>query len=143
MPSELRARKQVLQWLFWEMSTLGQMGAQFYFFNIRAAEKLPYAIEHYKSRARQDFVIMDQHLAEHEYLAGEYSIIDISCYPWVVNHAVYDQDLSELPNLTSSAGLRPSRHVRRYSGPMPRARKSTPASRWIDRTLYQKRLDRA
>lgn len=42
---------------------------------------------------------MDKRLAEHEYLAGEYSIADIACYPWLQGHAKQGQNLDDLPHV--------------------------------------------
>ena len=99
LPREVHAREQAMQWLFWQMSTLGPMASQMFFFRLMAKEKIPYALDHYMEQVRQCFAIMDKRLADNDFLGGDYSIADITCYPWVANYAYYKQDINELPKL--------------------------------------------
>ncbi|HUG59066.1 MAG TPA: glutathione binding-like protein, partial [Candidimonas sp.] len=38
-------------------------------------------------------------LADREFIAGEYSIADMACYPWIVPHERQGQDLNDFPNV--------------------------------------------
>ena len=88
IPTDVRARAEVLQWLFWQVSGLGPMGGQIEHFNLYATERVPYAIERYTRETRRLFGVLDRRLDGREFIAGEHSIADIACYPWIVPHAV-------------------------------------------------------
>ncbi|MFT0548359.1 glutathione binding-like protein [Allopusillimonas ginsengisoli] len=99
IPQTLRERTQVLQWLFWQMGGLGPMAGQNHHFSGYAAEKLPYAIDRYVRETARLYGVLDKHLAGGKFIAGEYSIADIACYPWVVPHARQGQNLDDFPHL--------------------------------------------
>lgn len=96
---EIKQRAEVLQWLFWQMAGLGPMAGQNFHFSHYAPERLPYAINRYVEETARLFKVMESQLAEHDYLAGEYSIADMASYPWVVMHKQLKQDLNDFPNL--------------------------------------------
>ena len=99
LPKDLRARIETMQWLFWQMGGLGPMAGQNHHFRLFAPEKIDYAIERYVNETRRLYGVMEKRLAGREYLAGEYSIADIACFPWIVPHERQGQKLSEFPNL--------------------------------------------
>jgi GST-like protein len=76
------ARAKALEWLMFQMAGLGPMLGQTNHFLNTAPEKIPYAIERYLAESARLFKVLDDRLAEVEYLAGDYSIADIACYPW-------------------------------------------------------------
>jgi GST-like protein len=82
LPSDAKARNLVIQWLMWQMSGLGPMMGQANVFYRYFPEKLPAAIERYQRETRRLLEVMNTRLAASRYLAGEYSIADIACYPW-------------------------------------------------------------
>jgi len=90
-------RMRVQQWLFWQNSALGPVLGQLSFFAVRSPEKSPLAIRRFKDEAERLLGVMDRRLQQHEFLAGdEYSIADISCYPWVlVTQARLEETLRE------------------------------------------------
>lgn len=99
LPADLRGRAQVSQWLFWQMGGLGPMAGQNHHFNVYALEKIPYAIDRYVRETARLYGVMNKQLAEREYLAGDYSIADMACYPWIVPHERQNQDLNDFPHL--------------------------------------------
>jgi GST-like protein len=84
MPSEMRARYRVVEWLMFQMANVGPMLGQAGHFRNAAPEKIPYAIDRYTNESRRLFNVMDKRLADSPYLAGDYSIADIASYSWVV-----------------------------------------------------------
>ena len=94
-----RARMEVLAWLFWQMAGLGPMAGQNGHFRAYAPRPIPYAIERYTRETHRLYGVLDQRLARREFIAGEYSIADMACYPWIVPHAAHGQDLDEFPHL--------------------------------------------
>lgn len=94
-----RRRLEVMQWLFWQMGGLGPMAGQNHHFNAYAPEPVPYAIDRYVKETARLYAVMDRQLAERPFLAGDYSIADMACYPWVVSHERQKQDLNDFPNV--------------------------------------------
>jgi GST-like protein len=100
LPPDLRGRKAVLEWLFWQVGGLGPMAGQNHHFNRYAPEKIPYAIERYVNETNRLYGVMDRRLATQAYLAGnDYSIADIAAYPWIVPWQMQAQDLAQFPAL--------------------------------------------
>jgi GST-like protein len=89
LPAEPRARLEVMQWLFWQMGGLGPVGGQFWHFLAFAPKIAPdfdnsYAFNRYSNMWTALWRTMDRQLAERPYLAGDYSIADIACFPWII-----------------------------------------------------------
>lgn len=98
-PTDVRAQVEVDQWLFWQMGGLGPMSGQAGHFRMYATEKIPYAIDRYTNEVKRLYGVMDRRLTDREFLAGEYSIADMASWPWIKQHANYDQNLEDFPNL--------------------------------------------
>ncbi|MGD9811130.1 MAG: glutathione binding-like protein [Sphingobium sp.] len=99
LPTEVRPRNEVMQWLFWQMAGLGPMAGQNHHFNRYAPEKLDYAINRYVNETARLYGVLDQRLADREFVAGDYSIADMAIYPWIVSHENQKQDLNDFPNV--------------------------------------------
>lgn len=98
-PTDERARVAVDEWLFWQMGNLGPMAGQAHHFRNYTEEKLDYPIERYTNEVNRLYGVMDKQLANHEFIAGEYSIADMACVGWVRNPERRGQDIYEFPNL--------------------------------------------
>jgi GST-like protein len=100
MPADLRGRKAVLEWLFWQVGGLGPMAGQNHHFVQYAPEQLPYAIERYVKETNRLYGVLERRLQRHAFLAGDdYSIADMASYPWVVPWKRQQQNLDDFPNL--------------------------------------------
>ena len=99
LPTEIRQRSAVLQWLMWQMGGLGPMLGQNHHFSQYAPEPIPYAIDRYRKETDRLYGILDEQLANHEYIADDYSIADMAIYPWIVPHEKQGQNLEDSPNL--------------------------------------------
>ncbi|MBK6851345.1 MAG: glutathione S-transferase N-terminal domain-containing protein [Burkholderiales bacterium] len=86
MPSDVKGRSLVLQWLMFQMSGVGPMMGQANVFHRYFPEKIQPAIDRYQNESRRLFEVLDRRLAEHEWLAGDYSIADIAHWCWVRTH---------------------------------------------------------
>ena len=95
-PADRRQRSLVEQWLFWQCAGLGPMLGQAAHFGYMK-EPIPYAVERYGKEARRLYGVMDRRLAEAPYLAGEYSIADMACWPWIRGYKSLGIDLAEFP----------------------------------------------
>lgn len=82
-----------LEWIMFQMSGLGPMAGQLYYFKNYAPEKIPYAIERYENEVKRLLGVLDEQLAKREYIAGNYSIADISIYPWLVGMKKLESNL--------------------------------------------------
>ncbi len=94
LPKEPAARTEALSWLFWQMGSAPYLGGGFGHFYAYAPIKIQYAIDRFAMEAKRQLDVLDRHLAENTYMAGdEYSIADMAIWPWygaVVTGAVYD-----------------------------------------------------
>ncbi len=124
LPAEAKARSVTLQWLMWQMGGLGPMLGQANVFNRYFPERLPAVIKRYQDEARRLLAVMDTRLEGVAYLAGDYSIADMACWPWVMQHDWAGVSIEDLPNLRrwlDEVGARPA--VRRgFDVPEPQDR---------------------
>jgi GST-like protein len=99
IPSGIRGRTEVTEWLFWQVAGLGPMAGQNHHFSRYAPEKIPYAIDRYVKETNRLYGVLNKRLAGREFIAGDYSIADMAAYPWVVPHEAQGQNLSDFPHL--------------------------------------------
>lgn len=119
IPNTLRGRKTVAEWLFWQVGGLGPMAGQNHHFVQYAPEKIPYAMERYIKETKRLYGVLNGQLENSEYIAGDYSIADMTCYPWIVPHERQQQNLEDFPHLKrwfESIGSRPA-VIRAYEKP--------------------------
>ncbi len=101
LPTDTRQRFNALQWLFWQMAGLGPMAGQAGHFLIYQEGKHAYATERYKTEYGRLLAVMERRLRDRDYLAGEYSIADMACLPWVSPYERLNQSLDELPGVAA------------------------------------------
>ena len=99
MPSDIRGRKEVMEWLMWQKSGMGPMFGQAGHFRFYAPEKIPYAQERYNTESIRLYGVLDQRLEGREYICGDYSIGDIACWPWVLTYKSQGIDLAAFPEV--------------------------------------------
>ncbi|MEO7386105.1 MAG: glutathione binding-like protein [Gammaproteobacteria bacterium] len=99
LPTEVRGRTAVLEWLFWQMAGFGPMLGQNHHFARYAPETIPYAIDRYTRETQRLYKVLDQRLADREFIAGDYSIADMACYPWAASHEWHYVDLADYPHV--------------------------------------------
>ncbi len=121
--SDVRKRVATIEWLFWQMGGLGPMAGQTHHFRNYAPEKIPYAIDRYTNETNRLYGVLNKRLADHEYVADDYSIADMASYPWIVPHAAQGQNLDDFPHL--KRWFETIKRARAQSPPMPRRKRST------------------
>ena len=100
VPSDMRQHKTVLEWLYWQVGSLGPMLGQHHHFTSYAPEKIPYAIQRYQQETERLYRVLDKHLQGRAFIAGDgYSIADIACYPWIVAGDFHGMAMDKLPDL--------------------------------------------
>jgi GST-like protein len=100
LPKTDRARFEVLQWLMFQMGGLGPMLGQAHHFRLYAPESIQYAIDRYTKEAHRLYGVLDKALAKTGYLAaGQYTIADMACWPWVSSHNNHGVALDQYPHV--------------------------------------------
>jgi GST-like protein len=100
IPTDVRGRVDVLQWLFWQVGGLGPMAGQNHHFSQYAPEKIPYAINRYVNETGRLYAVLNKRLSDRPFMAGEeYSIADMATYPWIVPYQNQGQNLDDFPHL--------------------------------------------
>ena len=100
LPQSTRARYEVLQWLMFQMGSVGPMLGQAHHFRLYAPDKLAYAIERYSNEARRLYGVMNKRAAASKYLGGpEYSIADIAIFPWLRSWRSQGIEWTDFPHL--------------------------------------------
>lgn len=83
LPTEPAERAACLSWLFWQMGSAPFLGGGFGHFYAYAPLKIEYAIDRYAMEVKRQMDVLDRHLAEHRYMAGDsYTIADMAIWPW-------------------------------------------------------------
>ena len=98
-PTDADGRSRVLQWLMFQMGGVGPMMGQANVFAHSAPERIEYEISRYQRECRRLFEVLDRQLADHEYLAGAYSIADIANWCWVYTYEQAGLSIEGLTNL--------------------------------------------
>lgn len=119
LPEDTQARTEALSWLFWQVGSGPYLGGGFGHFYAYAPEKIEYAIDRFAMETKRQLDVLDKHLAENRFLAGdEYSIADMAVYPWygaLLKNKVYNaaeflqvQDYTHLMRWTDEIAERPA-----------------------------------
>ncbi len=94
IPQGHKERTECFNWLFWQMGSAPYLGGGFGHFYAYAPFKIEYCIDRFAMETKRQLDVLDRHLAENKYMAGDaYSIADIAIWPWYGNlmfNALYD-----------------------------------------------------
>ena len=83
IPKNSAERTECLSWLFWQMGSAPYLGGGFGHFYSYAPEKIKYAVDRFAMEAKRQLDVLDQHLAQTNYISGSsYSIADMAIWPW-------------------------------------------------------------
>lgn len=86
LPKDPAKRTEALNWLFWQMGSAPYLGGGFGHFYAYAPFKIEYAIDRFAMEVKRQLDVLNRHLADNEYMAGdEYSIADMAIWPWYGN----------------------------------------------------------
>ena len=99
LPTDVRGRSSVIQWLMFQMGGVGPMMGQANVFFRYMPEKIQPAIDRYQNESKRLLTVLDSQLKDNEFLAGDYSIADIANFCWARTHNWSGVDISDLPNL--------------------------------------------
>ncbi|NKB39090.1 MAG: thiol:disulfide oxidoreductase [Gammaproteobacteria bacterium] len=99
IPEQSPAYFQTLQWLFWQVGHLGPMAGQTHYFRKFCEIKDIHGIERFSNEMNRLYTVLDKQLESNEYVAGEYSIVDMACWPWVKYIDWQGQSFEEFSNV--------------------------------------------
>jgi GST-like protein len=100
LPADPRGRTETLEWLVWQVAGFGPMLGQHGHFALYALEKIPYAIDRYRTETLRLYGVMDRRLAGRDYLAdGQYTVADMACFPWVQTWKAQGIPLGDFPHV--------------------------------------------
>ncbi|MBN3493663.1 glutathione-dependent disulfide-bond oxidoreductase [Vibrio neptunius] len=119
LPTDVTAKTEVMNWLFWLQGSAPYLGGGFGHFYAYAPEKFEYPINRFSMEAKRQLDVLDKQLANHTFIAGEeYSIADIAIWPWYGNLVlgkIYDAgeflDVDSYKNLKRWAEAIEARHA--------------------------------
>lgn len=94
-------RVEVEQWLMWQMGGFGPILGQNHHFNQYAVEKIPYAIERFINETKRLYGVLNQRLADRDYVAGEYSIADMAIFPWAMYYQQQGIEIKDYPHVAA------------------------------------------
>lgn len=112
LPSELSARTETLNWLFWQIGSAPYVGGGFGHFFRSAPELMKYPIDRFTMETKRQLDLLDKHLADREFIAaGQFTVADMAIWPWYGKLALGDLydgsakflNVSEYPNLIAWA----------------------------------------
>ena len=99
-PTDRRGRKEMMEWLFWQVGNLGPMAGQLSHFVNYAQGEHPYSLGRYKNEYNRCLGVLERRLEGRDYILGdEYSIADIISWPWVLIAKPLGQAIEEFPNV--------------------------------------------
>lgn len=98
-PTDQKEKYQVLEWLMFQMASVGPMFGQLNHFKKFAPEKIEYAINRYEKETLRLYGVLDRQLQNNEFICGNYSIADIATYPWVAIYEFQGLTLDDRPHL--------------------------------------------
>jgi GST-like protein len=82
LPTETRARTECMNWVMWQMGSAPYLGGGFGHFYAYAPKKWQYPIDRFAMETKRQLDVLDRHLADNDWMAGEYSIADMAIWPW-------------------------------------------------------------
>ena len=89
LPTDLAARTECMNWLFWQMGSAPYLGGGFGHFYAYAPYKMEYPIDRFSMEVKRQLDVLDRQLAENPFVAGdEYTIADMAIFPWYGNLAL-------------------------------------------------------
>lgn len=100
LPESTRGKYEVLQWLMFQMGSVGPMLGQAHHFRVYAPQKIDYAVERYTNEAKRLYGVMNRRLAQSSYIGGDsYSIADMAIFPWLRSWQNQGIDWGDYPHL--------------------------------------------
>lgn len=101
IPASGESRAKVLEWLMWQMGGFGPMLGQGHHFLHFNPGKSDYAAERFKAEAHRLYGVLEKQLEGRDFIADEYSIADMACWPWASRFEWHQVDITSFPNVVA------------------------------------------
>lgn len=98
-PDTVIGKKELNEWLFWQVGNLGPMAGQYSHFRNYAPDDQSYGFNRYKGEYERAMAVLDRRLEGRDFILGEYSIADMISFPWILIAKAMDCPLDSFPNL--------------------------------------------
>lgn len=99
LPTAPQQRYDTIAWVMWHMSALNpNLSLSHHFLNM-AKESVPYAKEKFVKESAKLYGVLDARLEKNEFICGEYSIADMTCWPWLLYSGLHEQRIEAYPNV--------------------------------------------
>ncbi|MDP9455981.1 MAG: thiol:disulfide oxidoreductase [Actinobacteria bacterium] len=142
MPMNALGRKELTEWLFWQMANLGPMAGQLSHFVNYAPGDHPYSRERYSNQVNRCLEVLERRLQGREFILGDYSIADMAAWPWVLVAKPMGQSFDEFPNVSRWRRVVKERPAVRAGVDLGKqSRRSTPLSEEERRILFDRTAD--
>lgn len=100
MPLDAGQRYRTIEWLMFQMGSIGPMLGQAHHFRIYAPTKIKYAIDRYTNEANRLYGVLDDRLKKSDYLAGDkYTIADMATWPWLRSAKNQGVEMDDYPSV--------------------------------------------
>ena len=99
LPTDLRARVPVLEWLMWQMGGFGPMPGQVHHFLTVNGTDQKYGLARYQKETVRLYGVLDRRLAEVEFVAGALSVADFAILGWAWRHERHRVNLDDFPSV--------------------------------------------
>lgn len=100
--TDLRGRKEMHEWLFWQVGNQGPMGGQLsHFRNYAPAENRDYGFKRYLGEYDRNLGVLENRLTARDYILGDYSIVDMLAFPWAFIAKPLGASLEAFPNVAA------------------------------------------
>ena len=100
IPDSPLGRKEVMEWLFWQVGNQGPMAGQLSHFVNYADGGIDYGKKRYGNEYNRCLGVLEKRLENREYIVGDYSVVDMICWPWVLIAKPLGQSLDDFPNVS-------------------------------------------
>lgn len=101
LPTDVLGRKEAMEWMFWQAGNQGPLAGQLSHFVNYAPEGQDYALKRYAGEYDRNLAVLDNRLEGRDYILGDYSIVDMICFPWAFIAKPLGASLDDFPNVKS------------------------------------------
>ncbi|AIO35931.1 hypothetical protein DM39_4138 [Burkholderia cenocepacia] len=100
LPTDVRKRTSVLEWLMWQVGGFGPMPGQVHhFLGLKEEADRRYGLKRFSDETRRLYGVLDLQLGRSEFIAGDLSIADFAVLGWAWRHERHQVDLRDFPQV--------------------------------------------
>jgi GST-like protein len=104
LPEGPSARKELMEWMFWQVGNQGPMAGQLSHFKNYAPEGQDYGFKRYLGEYERNLAVLERRLEGRDYILGDYTIADMIAFPWVFIAKPLGASLDDFPRVADWRG---------------------------------------